>query len=139
MVDVLVTIGDFSKMTYLSVKALRHYHDVGLLQPAAVDASTGYRLYSAGQVPTAQAIRRFRDLDMPLERIRAVLNAPDVSARNDAIVDHLRHMQEQLRRTQTTVAFTAGVARGRTAPGRRRAALGAGHASPGHRQARRLR
>jgi DNA-binding transcriptional MerR regulator len=104
VVDVLVTIGDYSKMTYLSVKALRHYHDVGLLEPAAVDTSTGYRLYSAGQVPTAQAIRRFRDLDMPLERIRAVLNAPDVAARNEAIVDHLRHMQEQLRRTQTTVA-----------------------------------
>jgi DNA-binding transcriptional MerR regulator len=104
VVDVLVTIGDFSKMTYLSVKALRHYHDVGLLEPAAVDASTGYRLYSARQVPTAQAIRRFRDLDMPLERIRAVLNASDVATRNEAIVDHLRHMQEQLRRTQATVA-----------------------------------
>jgi DNA-binding transcriptional MerR regulator len=104
MVDVLVTIGDFSRMTYLSVKALRHYHDVGLLEPAAVDASTGYRLYSARQVPTAQAIRRFRDLDMPLERIRAVLNAPDVATRNEAIVDHLRHMQEELRRTQATVA-----------------------------------
>jgi DNA-binding transcriptional MerR regulator len=102
--DVLVTIGDFSKMTYLSVKALRHYHEVGLLEPAVVDASTGYRLYSPGQVSTAQAIRRFRDLDMPLERIRAVLEAPDVAARNEAILVHLRHMQEQLSRTQTTVA-----------------------------------
>ena len=35
--DVLLTIGEFSKMTYLSVKALRHYHDVGLLEPAAVE------------------------------------------------------------------------------------------------------
>jgi DNA-binding transcriptional MerR regulator len=108
-VDVLVTIGEFSKMTYLSVKALRHYHDVGLLEPAAVDASTGYRLYSAAQVSTAQAIRRFRDLDMPLERIRTVLDAPDVAARNEAILVHLRHMQDQLTRTQSTVASLQGL------------------------------
>jgi DNA-binding transcriptional MerR regulator len=100
----MVTIGQFSKMTYLSVKALRHYHDVGLLEPTAVDASSGYRLYSTHQVATAQAIRRFRDLDMPLDRIRAVLAAPDVASRNEAILVHLRDMQEQLARTQATVA-----------------------------------
>jgi len=103
-VDAMVTIGQFSKMTYLSVKALRHYHDVGLLEPTAVDPSSGYRLYSTHQVATAQAIRRFRDLAMPLDRIRAVLAAPDVASRNEAILVHLRDMQEQLSRTQTTVA-----------------------------------
>ena len=102
--DAMVTIGQFSKMTYLSVKALRHYHDVGLLEPTTVDPSSGYRLYSTHQVATAQAIRRFRDLDMPLDRIRAVLAAPDVASRNEAILVHLRDMQAQLARTQTTVA-----------------------------------
>jgi DNA-binding transcriptional MerR regulator len=91
-------------MTYLSVKALRHYHDVGLLEPASVDPSSGYRLYTSGQVSTAQAIRRFRDLDMPLEQIRTVLRAPDVEARNEAISVHLQRMQEQLARTQTSIA-----------------------------------
>ncbi len=43
VVDVILTIGEFSKMTYLSVKALRHYHDVGLLTPVDIDAATGYR------------------------------------------------------------------------------------------------
>jgi DNA-binding transcriptional MerR regulator len=102
--DVLLTIGDFSKMTYLSVKALRHYHDVGLLEPVTIDPSSGYRHYAVSQVSTAQAIRRFRDLDMPLEQIRAVLDAPDPEARNEAILVHLRHMQEQLTRTQTSIA-----------------------------------
>ena len=91
-------------MTYLSVKALRHYHDVGLLEPAAVEPASGYRLYSADQVPVAQAIRRFRDLDMPLGHIRQVLSAPDEGARNEAILTHLAKMQEQLERTQLTVA-----------------------------------
>ena len=99
-----LTIGEFSKMTYLSVKALRHYHDVGLLEPAEVDPSSGYRHYTADQVATAQAIRRFRDLDMPIERVRTVLQAPDGAARNQAILDHLATMQEQLERTQRTVA-----------------------------------
>jgi DNA-binding transcriptional MerR regulator len=104
VVDALLTIGEFSKMTYLSVKALRHYHDVGLLEPVDIDSATGYRRYSTAQVSTAQAIRRFRELDMPLEQVRAVLDAPDVTSRNEAILTHLRHMQQQLERTQTTVA-----------------------------------
>ncbi len=53
--DTVVGIGEFSKMSYLSVKALRHYHDVGLLEPAAVDPATGYRRYTTAQVPVAHA------------------------------------------------------------------------------------
>jgi len=106
---VRLTIGEFSKMTYLSVKALRHYHDVGLLEPADVDPQSGYRHYSADQVATAQAIRRFRDLDMPIEQVRTVLQAPDVATRNRAILDHLEVMQEQLERTQHTVASLHGL------------------------------
>ena len=102
--DVLLTIGEFSKMTYLSVKALRHYHEVGLLEPAAIDRSTGYRQYAASQVATAQAIRRFRELDMPLDEVREVLRAPDLRTRNRTIVAHLERMQEQLDRTQQSVA-----------------------------------
>ena len=91
-------------MTYLSVKALRHYHDVGLLEPAAVDPDSGYRRYAAGQVATAQAIRRLRDLDMPIDDVRAVLAAPDVEGRNAAILAHLRRMQAQLERTEDAVS-----------------------------------
>ena len=46
----LLTIGDFSRMTFLTVKALRHYHDVGLLEPARTDPSSGYRYYRPEQV-----------------------------------------------------------------------------------------
>jgi DNA-binding transcriptional MerR regulator len=102
--DVLLTIGDFSRMTYLSVKALRHYHDVGLLEPAEVDTANGYRLYDATQVPVAQVIRRFRDLGMPLEEVKAVLQAPDVGSRNEVVVAHLERMEAELSETQSTVA-----------------------------------
>jgi DNA-binding transcriptional MerR regulator len=102
--DTLVTIGDFSRMTHLSVKALRHYHDVGVLIPAQVDTASGYRLYDTSQVPVAQVIRRFRDLGMPLEEVRTVLDAPDVASRNQVVVAHLERMESQLSETQSTVA-----------------------------------
>jgi DNA-binding transcriptional MerR regulator len=90
-------------MTHLSVKALRHYHDVGLLEPAEVDPASGYRFYEPGQVPIAQVIRRFRDLGMPLEEIKEMLAAPDVGARSQVIVAHLRRLESQLAVTQSVV------------------------------------
>jgi DNA-binding transcriptional MerR regulator len=94
-----LAIGDFSRMTHLSVKALRHYHGVGLLTPAEIDPSSGYRFYEPGQVPIAQVIRRFRDLGMPLDQIRDVLQAPDAGARNRVIVAHMQRMESQLAAT----------------------------------------
>ncbi|GES19948.1 MerR family transcriptional regulator [Acrocarpospora pleiomorpha] len=91
-------------MTHLSVKALRHYHAVGVLVPAEIDPASGYRFYVPDQVPIAQVIRRFRDLGMPLDEIREVLGAPDVDARNKLIVAHMRRMEAQLAETQTMVA-----------------------------------
>jgi DNA-binding transcriptional MerR regulator len=88
----------------LSVKTLRHYHSVGLLEPADVDGSTGYRRYTVDQIPTAQVIRRFRDLDMPLEGIRAVIHAPDQSTRGQLIAAHLARLEQDLADTQRAVA-----------------------------------
>lgn len=109
----LLTIGEFSRLTHLSVKALRHYDDVGLLQPADVDPSSGYRRYASAQVPVAHVIRRFRDMDMPLDTIRSVLAAPDRAARDEAIVAHLRRMEAALEQTQTTVASLRAMLEGR--------------------------
>ena len=100
----MLTIGDFSRMTHLSVKALRHYHDMGVLEPAAVDPFTGYRSYDTSQVGSAQVIRRLRDLGMPLDSIAAVLAAPDLEARNSEIAAHLTRMERQLEQTQASVA-----------------------------------
>jgi DNA-binding transcriptional MerR regulator/effector-binding domain-containing protein len=101
---VRLAIGDFSRMTHLSVKALRHYHDVGLLEPAEIDPASGYRFYEPGQVRTAQVIRRFRDLGMPLDEIKAVLQAADVKARNELIIAHMQRLESQLAQTQSMVA-----------------------------------
>jgi DNA-binding transcriptional MerR regulator len=100
----MLSIGDFSRMTYLSVKALRHYHDVGVLEPASIDPSTGYRFYLPSQVGLAQMIRRLRDLGMPLDEVRAIVSAPDGDTRDATLVAHLRRMEAQLAETQQTVS-----------------------------------
>jgi DNA-binding transcriptional MerR regulator len=97
-------IGDFSRATHLSVKTLRYYHRVGLLEPADVDAHTGYRRYTTDQIPAAQIIRRFRDLDMPVDEVRKVLAAPDIDTRNELIAAHLNRLEDGLSRTRSAVA-----------------------------------
>ena len=99
-----LAIGDFSRATHLSVKTLRHYHDIGLLEPADVNPATGHRRYTTDQIPVAQVIRRFRSLDMPLEEIHAVIATPDLAARNRLITEHLRRLETTLARTQAAVA-----------------------------------
>jgi DNA-binding transcriptional MerR regulator len=112
---VRLAIGDFSRMTHLSVVTLRHYHEVGLLIPAEIDPQSGYRFYVPGQVRIAQVIRRFRDLGMPLDQIREVLQAPDPRARNEVIAAHLQRMEAQLALTQSVAATPDRL---RSGPGR---------------------
>jgi DNA-binding transcriptional MerR regulator len=100
----LLTIGDFSRMSYLSVKTLRHYHETGLLEPAEVDGDTGYRRYDAAQVRTAQVIRRFRDLGMPIDQVKLVLDATDLETRNRIVAEHLARMESELEETRRTVS-----------------------------------
>jgi DNA-binding transcriptional MerR regulator len=97
-------IGDFSRATHLNIKTLRHYHRIGLLEPAQVDPDSGRRRYGTDQIPTAQVIRRFRALDMPLEEIHAVITTPDPAARNQLIAAHLRRLEATLTRTQEAAA-----------------------------------
>ncbi|MCY1141453.1 MerR family transcriptional regulator [Actinoplanes sp. Pm04-4] len=99
-----MSIGDFARMTLLSVKTLRRYQELHVLEPAAVDPFSGYRYYSAAQVPVAQVVRRFRDLGMPLAELRDLVNAPDLAARNRTIAAHLQRMEDQLDQTRATVA-----------------------------------
>jgi len=101
---VKLSIGDFSRMTYLTVKALRHYHDIGVLEPVEVDTSSGYRYYAPSQVAIAQTVRRLRDLGMPLEEIRVIVKEPEGATRDRVLVEHLQRMEAQLAQTQQTVA-----------------------------------
>jgi DNA-binding transcriptional MerR regulator len=103
MATTYLPIGDFARATQFSVRMLRHYHEIGLLTPAEADPQTGYRRYTPEQITRAQVIRRFRDLEMPLEQIRAVLSAPDLETRNRLINEHLDSLQAELAKTSAAV------------------------------------
>ncbi|MCY1136512.1 MerR family transcriptional regulator [Actinoplanes sp. Pm04-4] len=100
----MLAIGEFSRMTHLSVRTLRRYHEAGLLEPATVDPATGYRYYSAEQIPAAQIIHRLRELDVPLPEVKRILGSPDPGARGALVANHLRRLEAELDRTRAAVA-----------------------------------
>ncbi|GAA0618915.1 MerR family transcriptional regulator [Kribbella sandramycini] len=96
-------------MTNLSVKTLHHYHEIGLLAPVAVDASSGYRRYGTEQVGVALLIRRLRDLRMPIPDVRAVVLAGDEGAREETLRAHLERMERELQVTREVVTSLRGL------------------------------
>jgi DNA-binding transcriptional MerR regulator len=70
----MLKIGDFSKLSQVSVKALRYYDEIGLLKPAQVDRFTGYRYYSADQLPRLNRLLALKDLGFSLEQIAELLD-----------------------------------------------------------------
>jgi len=97
-----LTIGAFSRLTHLSIKTLRYYHEVGLLEPAVVDPDSGYRYYRPGQAYSAHLVRRFRDLGLPVADVKAVLAAPD--ALNATANTRAAQDQDSLRFRASTLA-----------------------------------
>jgi DNA-binding transcriptional MerR regulator len=61
----MLRIGDFSRLSRVSVKALRYYDEIGLLKPVEVDRFTGYRYYSAEQLPRLNRIVALKDPGCP--------------------------------------------------------------------------
>ena len=92
----LLSIGAFAGLTRLSIKALRLYDQLGLLQPLQVDPQSGYRYYGTDQLAAARMIRNMRQMDMPLATIRQVLAAlEDAPAEAVALAQDYALMRER--------------------------------------------
>jgi len=95
----LLPIGEVAKRTSLTVKALRHYHELGLLVPEAVDPWTGYRAYGPDGLERARAIATLRAVELPLGEMPLVLDDPGSDAARACLEAHLarvRGRQEEL-------------------------------------------
>jgi DNA-binding transcriptional MerR regulator/effector-binding domain-containing protein len=86
-------IGDFSRLSLVSVKALRYYDELGLLKPARVDEMTGYRYYSVSQLTRLNRILAMKDMGLSLEQIALLL---DKEPTPDQIRGMLRLKQVEL-------------------------------------------
>ena len=69
----MLKIGEFSKLSRISVRMLRHYDEIGLLKPARIDRFTDYRYYREDQLPTAGRISALRDMGFSLADIARML------------------------------------------------------------------
>src|SRR3990172_9888415 len=76
---IVIKIGDFSKLSRVSIKTLRYYDEMGLLKPVEVDRLTGYRYYEYDQLPLLYRILALKDLGFSLEEIGRLLEE-DLSA-----------------------------------------------------------
>ena len=104
----MLKIGDFSRLSHLTVKALRFYEKEKLLVPASVDEWTGYRFYETSQLEDAARIKACRQLDLSIEEIRAIMSGADIMqvlsdkakalsdqrGKIDAILSRINHILE---------------------------------------------
>src|SRR5215469_3008419 len=72
----MLKIGEFSQLSQVTVRTLRHYDEIGLLRPTHIDPSSDYRYYSIEQLPALHRILALKDLGLSLDQIGPMLDAP---------------------------------------------------------------
>lgn len=93
----LMSIGTFSLRGGLSIPALRYYDEIGLLRPAAVDPSTGYRRYHPSQLETARLVCILRALELPVEEVRKGISFDDEAALHRVLERHRARLTNHTR------------------------------------------
>jgi effector-binding domain-containing protein len=89
-------IGDFSKLARVSIKMLRHYDEIGLIKPFQVDEITGYRYYSASQLPKLNRILALKEIGFSLHEI-ILINEKDLDVEDMVAV--LLEKKEEIQKT----------------------------------------
>lgn len=92
----LESIGKFSRRSGIPVSHLRHYHEVGLLQPAHVDPESGYRYYAAAQREAAEVIAILRSIDVPVRDIQRLLTDPSEANVREVLSAHRLRLEQRL-------------------------------------------
>lgn len=100
----MYTIGEFSRITGLSVKTLRFYHEQGLLEPSSVDEQSGYRYYAPAKIEFAQVITQLRALDLSLAEIAELLRRVEEDGDVLEVLERQRNVIEQKLRQYRGIA-----------------------------------
>ncbi|HTU30076.1 MAG TPA: helix-turn-helix domain-containing protein [Solirubrobacteraceae bacterium] len=100
-----LTVGELARLSGLTPKALRHYHDLGVLVPVRVDSGNGYRRYGRQQVEVARQIRVLRELDVPLADIRVIVQDASAELAQSRLRAHRDRLGSRLASLQTSYYF----------------------------------
>ncbi len=103
--ETLMSIGEFSARTRLSVRMLRHYDEHGVLVPAMVDPHSGYRRYHREQLALAAHVRRLRDVGFSVSAIAAVIAARGTPAYVHALELQRVALREELHAVTARLAL----------------------------------
>ena len=93
----MLRIGEFSKLSMLTVKALRYYEKEGLLIPSSVDERTGYRLYETAPLSDAASIKALRQLGFGIDEVRSHISGAPIR-------DALSQKEAELRQRQNDIS-----------------------------------
>jgi effector-binding domain-containing protein len=105
MTDHLIPIGRFSTLCRLSAKTLRYYDEVGLISPALVDQTTGYRYYGTSQILEVERVRVLRELEMPIDDIRRFLAERNRAVLRDMLALQERRLSDRMDRLRSSLEF----------------------------------
>ena len=97
------TVRQVSQLTGVSIRALHHYDAIDLLKPTRV-TEAGYRLYGDAEIERLYMILVFRELGLPLQEIRSILNVPDYD-RNRVLEQQIAFMQERAEKLQNRISL----------------------------------
>jgi DNA-binding transcriptional MerR regulator len=101
----VLRIGEFSRLSQVTVKALHYYDDMGLLKPAYIDPFTNYRYYTIEQLPRIHRIVAFKELGLSLEQIAVLLNGEMGTERMRDILQRQRsQIQQRIDEEQSRLA-----------------------------------
>ncbi len=89
-------IGDFSKLTFVSIRMLRYYDEINLFKPVHIDNFTNYRYYSAFQIPKLNKIVGLRNLGFKAEEIRIIINENDNQTQINLLQSRLVELEKQI-------------------------------------------
>lgn len=97
----MLKIGDFSKLSRISIRMLRHYDEIGILHPQCVDDFTGYRYYNESQLPLAGKIQALKSLGFGLSVIKEILDQyEDVQEIERFLLVKQKELEEEALETQ---------------------------------------
>ena len=103
----MMTVHEVSELTGVSVRALHHYDELGLLKPAAV-TEAGYRLYDESSLVRLQSILLFRELQFPLKDIGAILDSPTFD-RNRALDQQIQLLELRKEHLENLIDLAKGI------------------------------